>query len=78
MRLVFLFTFVAMSIQVLVDAGLDISIFRQKKRHDGIFVELIQWRAKRFSGLREYTNENKGFTTSDEAIENMWNTLTKL
>jgi len=77
-RLVFLFTFVAMSIQVLVDAGWDISIFRQKKRHDGIFVELIQWRAKRFSGLREYTNENKGFTTSDEAIENMWNTLTKL
>lgn len=78
MRSVFLSTFVAMSIQVLVNAGWDISIFRQKKRQDNVFVELIQWRAKRFSGLREYTNENKGFTTCDEAMADMWNTLTKL
>jgi hypothetical protein len=67
-----------MSIQILVDAGWDVSIYRQKKRDDGIFKELIQWRAKQFSGLKEYTNESKGFDTCDEAIADMWNTLTKL
>lgn len=67
-----------MSIQILVDAGWDVSIYRQKKRDDGIFKEFIQWRAKHFSGLKEYTNENKGFDTYDQAEDDMWNTLTKL
>jgi len=77
-RLKILSTFAFMSIQILVDAGWDVSIYKQKKRDDGIFKELIQWRAKRFGGLKEYTNENKGFDVCDEAVEDMWNTLTKL
>jgi len=77
-RLKILSTFAFMSIQILVDAGWDVSIYRQKKRDDGVFKNLLQWRAKHYLRIKEYTNENKGFETCDEAVEDMWNTLTKL
>lgn len=65
-------------IVLLIEGGWDISIFTQKKRDDGHFVPLLQWRAKKFGGLKEYTNEGKGFSSGDEAISNMWNTLINL
>lgn len=55
----------------LIEAGWDVSIYRQKKRVDGEFKTLFQWRAKRFDRLREFTNDNKGYATAQEAVEEM-------
>jgi len=75
-RLVFLFTFAFMrSFQELIAAGWDISIFRQKKRDGGDFITLLQWRAKKFSELKEYTNESKGFLDVNTCIEDISNNL---
>ena len=62
----------------LIQSGWDISIFRQKKRRDGEFVTLIQWRAKKFGMLKEHTNEGIGFKTAQEAVSDIENTLNKL
>lgn len=62
----------------LINKGWDISIYHQKKRVDGQFVTLIQWRAKKFGMIREHTNINKGFETAEQAELDIVETLGRL
>jgi hypothetical protein len=62
----------------LINLGWDISIYRQKKRVNGQFVTLIQWRAKKFGMLREYTNDHEGFQTAQQAEQDIIETLNNL
>lgn len=61
-----------------IEAGWNVRIYRQKKRREGKFVTLLQWSAKKEGFLREHTNEDPGFETAQEAVENMINYLTSL
>ena len=62
----------------LINLGWDISIYHQKKRIQGQFVTLIQWRAKKFGNLKEYTNDHEGFQTAHQAEQDIIETLNKL
>jgi len=58
-----------------INNGWDISIYHQKKRIQGQFVTLIQWRAKKFGMLKEYTNDHEGFATAKQAEQDIIETL---
>lgn len=76
MRCVFFFTFVDMEqVQQLINAGWDIGFFWQKKRVNGEFVTLLQYRAKKFGTLKEYRNDNNGYRGIDACIDDMINNL---
>lgn len=62
----------------LIEAGWNITIYRQKKRRQGEFVTLLQWSARKQGTLREHTNEGMGFDTAKEAVDNMITYLTTL
>jgi len=59
----------------LINNGWDISIYHQKKRINGQFVTLIQWRAKKYGMLKEYTNDHDGFSSAREAEWDIIQTL---
>jgi len=62
----------------LINNGWDISIYHQKKRINGQFVTLIQWRAKKFGMLKEHTNNHEGFANASQAVLDIIETLNNL
>jgi len=63
------------SLEQIISEGWDINITRQKKRVNGQFVMLLQYRAKKTGTLKEYTNDVIGYVTIENLVEDLNNNL---
>lgn len=64
-----------MTLEQIISEGWDINITRQKKRSNGQFVMLLQYRAKKTGTLKEYTNDVIGYVTIENLVEDLNNNL---
>lgn len=63
------------SLEQIISEGWDINITRQKKRSNGQFVMLLQYRAKKAGTLKEYTNDCVGYVHVSNLVEDLNNNL---